>query len=75
MNEHAVVIVGADNQSAIATLVERSTRYVMLVHLPAGRTAEHVRDGLVATMATLPAPSRPRAHRTAPRRRGSRARS
>lgn len=27
----------------------------MLVHLPAGRTAEAVRDQLVATMATLPA--------------------
>jgi hypothetical protein len=27
----------------------------MLIHLPAGRTAEAVRDQLVATMATLPA--------------------
>ena len=48
------LIIGADGASAIGTLVERATRYVMLVHLPAGRTAEAVRDQLVATMATLP---------------------
>jgi IS30 family transposase len=49
------LIIGADGASAIATLVERTTRYVMLVHLPHGRTAEQVRDGLITTMATLPA--------------------
>lgn len=49
------LITGAHNQSAIATLVERTTRYVMLVHLPNDHTAETVRDGLVKTMATLPA--------------------
>jgi len=49
------LITGTANQSAIATLVERTTRYVMLVHLPGGHTAEEVRDGLVATMETLPA--------------------
>ena len=49
------LIVGSASQSAIATLVERSTRYVMLVHLPGGHSAEEVRDGLVATMSTLPA--------------------
>ena len=49
------LITGTRNQSAIATLVERTTRYVMLVHLPGTHTAEDVRDGLVATMSTLPA--------------------
>ncbi|WP_411806017.1 IS30 family transposase [Arthrobacter sp. LAPM80] len=49
------LITGAHNQSAIATLVERTTRYVMLVHLPGDHTAETVRDGLIKTMSTLPA--------------------
>ncbi|HEV2373720.1 MAG TPA: hypothetical protein VGS19_16295, partial [Streptosporangiaceae bacterium] len=40
--------------SAIGTLVERSTRYVMLVHLPHGRSAEAVRDALTSTVKTLP---------------------
>ena len=48
-------ITGAHNQSAIATLVERSTRYVMLVHLPGDHTAETVREGLITTIGSLPA--------------------
>ncbi|WP_445009107.1 IS30 family transposase [Rhodococcus marinonascens] len=48
------LITGAHNKSAIATLVERTTRYVMLVRLPGDHSAEAVRDGLVATMGTLP---------------------
>ena len=39
---------------AIATLVERNTRYTMLVRLPGGHNAEQLRDGLVKTMMTLP---------------------
>jgi transposase, IS30 family len=46
---------GEGNKTAIATLVERATRYTMLVYLPNGHHAEAVRDGLVATIATLPA--------------------
>jgi IS30 family transposase len=34
-------------------LIERTIRYVMLVHVPDNHTAEAVRDGLVATIATL----------------------
>jgi IS30 family transposase len=40
--------------SAIATLVERRTRYVQLVALPNGFKAEPVRQALVASIQTLP---------------------
>ena len=36
-----------ESQSAIVTLGGRSTRYVMLGHLPGGHTTEEVRDMLV----------------------------
>jgi IS30 family transposase len=49
------LIIGKDQRSQIATLVQRATRYVLLVHLPAGRDAETVRDALASTMTTLPA--------------------
>lgn len=49
------LITGELNKTAIGTLVERSTRYTMLVHLPGSHDAEAVRDGLIATMMTLPA--------------------
>ncbi|MFD7833570.1 IS30 family transposase [Kitasatospora sp. NPDC059803] len=48
------LIIGKDGASAIGTLVERATRYVMLLHLPHGRAAEHVRDALVDTVQSLP---------------------
>ena len=49
------LIMGTGHHSAIGTLVERGTRYVMLLHLPHGHAAEHVRDALLDTVATLPA--------------------
>ncbi|WTS94936.1 IS30 family transposase [Streptomyces sp. NBC_00096] len=49
------LIIGKDNGSAIGTLVERATRYVMLLHLPNGRGAEAVRDALQETVQRLPA--------------------
>jgi IS30 family transposase len=48
------LIVGKDSQSAIGTLVERTTRYVMLLHLPARHGAEEVRDAMLAAIPTLP---------------------
>lgn len=48
------LILGAGNKSAIITLVERSTRYVMLGHLPGEHTAEAVGGVLSALVRTLP---------------------
>lgn len=48
------LIVGPGSASAIMTLVERSTRYVLLGHLPGGHTAEEVRDVLTTLIGTLP---------------------
>jgi len=48
------LIIGKGAGSAIGTLVERSSRYVMLLHLPNGRTAEHVRIALTRQISKLP---------------------
>ncbi|GGU85939.1 IS30 family transposase [Lentzea flava] len=48
------LIIGKDKKSTIGTLVERATRYVLLVHLPNGRSADVVRDTLIDTMSSLP---------------------
>jgi len=49
------LIVGRQKQSAIGTLVERQTRFVVLVALPNGRLAEDVKDALVKAVRRLPA--------------------
>ncbi|MBD3006359.1 IS30 family transposase [Streptomyces sp. 5-10] len=49
------LIIGKDGKSAIGTLVERATRYVMLLHLPGDHSAEAVLGALTATVQTLPA--------------------
>jgi IS30 family transposase len=41
--------------SQIATLVERATRFVLLVRLPDGRATEHVVNCLARRVQTLPA--------------------
>jgi len=48
------LIVGTNARSAIGTLVERTTRYVMLLHLPNGHSADAVRDAMIPTIKTLP---------------------
>jgi len=48
------LIMGAGNRSAIGTLVERSSRAVVLLHLPDGKSAEAVRDAVIAALAPLP---------------------
>jgi transposase, IS30 family len=48
------LIIGKNNATAIGTLVERTTGYTMLVHLPDGYKAEHVRDALTQKIKTIP---------------------
>ena len=48
------LVLGRRGQSAIATLVERQSRFVMLVRLPYGRLANDVKDALSAVIRTLP---------------------
>ena len=48
------LIIGSDSGSAIGTLVERSTRFTLLLHLPDDHGAVAVRDAITATIATLP---------------------
>lgn len=48
------LIVGTASKSAIGTLVERTTRFVMLLHLPDDHGAEAVQDAIVEKMTQLP---------------------
>jgi IS30 family transposase len=48
------LLAGAAGKSAIGTLVERTTRFTMLVPLPAGRDAPAVADALTPVIAGLP---------------------
>ena len=49
------LIFGAGTRHAFGTLVERQTRFVMLVHLPNGHSAENVRAAMAAKITELPA--------------------
>lgn len=49
------LIIGKNGKSAVGTLVERHSRFVMLLHLPNGRTAEAVRVAMTAKVLELPA--------------------
>jgi len=48
------LITGEQNRSAIGTLIERSSRFTVLLHLPGRHTADAVRDALVHAMAEMP---------------------
>ncbi len=48
------LIIGKRNGSAIGTLVERATRYVMLLHLPDDHTSESVRDEMIRAIKLMP---------------------
>lgn len=49
------LILGADGASAIGTLVERMTRFVLLLHLPARHGAVEVEQAMGEAMSRLPA--------------------
>jgi len=49
------LLIGKQGRSALGTLVERKSRYTMLVALPRGRTAEEVRVALTRKVSKLPA--------------------
>jgi transposase, IS30 family len=48
------LIIGKDCKSAVGTLVERTTRYLLLLHLPAGRDAHLVEQAMRQAITTLP---------------------
>lgn len=48
------LILGAGNGSAVGTLVERSTRFVILLHLPGRHDAESVAEAMIREMSRLP---------------------
>jgi transposase, IS30 family len=52
------LITGEANRSAIGTLVDRASRFTILLYLPGRHTAEAVTDALVAALSQLPAPLR-----------------
>lgn len=48
------LIIGTDGRSAIGTLVERASRFTVLLHLPDGHTAEQVAAAMITEMTQLP---------------------
>ncbi|WP_448640767.1 IS30 family transposase [Geodermatophilus sp. URMC 63] len=49
------LVIGKNGKTAVGTLVERSTRFLLLLHLPDGFDAEAVRDAITDKITTLPA--------------------
>lgn len=48
------LIMGRENGSCIGTLVERTTRFVMLIHMPGRHTAQDFHDAVIPVLSTLP---------------------
>jgi IS30 family transposase len=48
------LIIGKNGASAIGTLVERQTRFCLLLHLPAGNRPDQVQAAMIAQMSRLP---------------------
>ena len=48
------LITGAKNRTAVGTLVDRCSRYVSLLYLPDGHTAEQVRDEMINGIGRMP---------------------
>jgi transposase, IS30 family len=48
------LITGEDNRSAIGTLVERTSRYTILLYLPGRHTADAIRDAVIDALKDLP---------------------
>jgi IS30 family transposase len=48
------LILGLDNRSAVGTLVERSTRFTILLHLPGRHDANSVAEAMIREMSLLP---------------------
>lgn len=48
------LIMGRGNRSAIGTLVERHSGYLVLLHLPAGHDSEALRDALLVALNRMP---------------------
>jgi IS30 family transposase len=49
------LIIGKNGLSAVGSLVERSTRYVLLLHLPDGREADKLNEAMKTAIVGLPA--------------------
>jgi IS30 family transposase len=48
------LIIGSAGKSAIGTLVERTSRFCLLLHLPEGHNADQVRDRMIEIIRALP---------------------
>jgi transposase, IS30 family len=49
-----LILGSTESGSAVGTLVERATRFTMLLHLPGGRTADIVAKAMIAKIVGLP---------------------